>query len=66
MHSEVLVAEQVRQGGWQISQMPLERKELVKQVRHSVELAALQVLQFDDFLQGLHLLLLLKYDPTLH
>ena len=48
---------QVMQGNSQIEQIPLVRKELGKQVRQRVELAASQDLQFDDFWQVLHLLL---------
>lgn len=66
MHSDVLVWEHVTQGASQIEHKSLDRKELAKQVRHFVELVVSQVLQFEVFLQGLHLPSLLRYDPNLH
>ena len=55
VQEEVLVSVQVMQGNSQTEHVPLVRKELGKQVRQRVELVASQDLQFDDFLQGLHL-----------
>ena len=60
VQEEVLVSVQVMQGNSQTEHVPLVRKELGKQVRQRVELVVSQDLQFDDFLQGLHLPLVLR------